>query len=86
MSIFPRSEVIAVRFGCKFDAFDQHRSSSTLRKAAIEAFVLNGIIFLGSVIALETLYDHPHHHFLGCPYRVSYHYLQAMERIFDIEY
>ncbi|KAG2183146.1 hypothetical protein INT43_006141 [Umbelopsis isabellina] len=45
-------------------------ASSTLRKAAIEAFVLNGVIFLGTVLTLETFYDHPHNHFLGCPYRI----------------
>jgi hypothetical protein len=47
--------------------------SSTLRKAAIEAFILNGIVFLGSVLFLEAFYNHPHNHFLGCPYRVSCH-------------
>ncbi|KAI8580552.1 hypothetical protein K450DRAFT_236161 [Umbelopsis ramanniana AG] len=45
-------------------------ASSTLRRVAIEAFVLNGIVFLGSVLLLETFYNHPHNHFLGCPYRI----------------
>jgi hypothetical protein len=51
-----------------------HSRSSTLRKAAIEAFVMNGVVFLGTVLLLETFYNHPHNHFLGCPYRVSNQY------------
>lgn len=36
----------------------------------VKALVLNGLIFLGGLLILETFYNEPTHRFLGCSYAV----------------
>lgn len=44
--------------------------STTVQQNMVKALVLNGLIFLGGLLILETFYNEPTHRFLGCSYAV----------------
>lgn len=52
-------------------SYEPGARSSTIQKAMLNIFILNGVMFLGSVLILETFYNTPAHRAFGCSYAVK---------------
>ncbi|KAI7848029.1 hypothetical protein BDC45DRAFT_524410 [Circinella umbellata] len=46
-------------------------SSSTVQKSLFKSLFLNGVVFFGGLLILETFYNGPEHRLLGCSYAVK---------------
>jgi hypothetical protein len=48
-----------------------YNSSKTVQQTLLKSLALNGVVYLGILVILETFYNTPDHHLFGYSYTVS---------------